>query len=102
MWCGLHGLDADLPWIVVGQTGAAARDHTPHQHCFGSSHHLTQTIRYASWEVTIWAQFLENTMLVLYRVGLIYIHVIVALHFALPAHNFRNMLGCYHGVETIQ
>ena len=76
MWCGLHGLDADLPWIVVGQTGAAARDHTPHRHCFGSSHHLTQTIRYAGWEVKIWAQYLENTMLVLYWAALIYMHVI--------------------------
>ena len=38
--------------------------------------HLTQTIRYASWEVKIWAQYLENTMLVLYWAALIYMHVI--------------------------
>ena len=56
MWCGLHGLDADLPWIVRGQTGAAARDHTT-DIVLG---HLTQTIRYAGWEVKIWAQYLKN------------------------------------------
>ena len=72
MWCGLHGLDADLPWIVRGQTGAAARDHTT-DIVLG---HLTQTIRYAGWEVKIRPHYLENTMLVLYWAALIYMHVI--------------------------
>ena len=85
--CGLHGLEADLTWIVRGQT-AVGRG--PHRHCFGSSH-PAHPLRKLGGENM--AALFENTMLVLYLLGWAYL---------LPSHNFRNMLGCYHGVETIQ
>ena len=78
MWCGLHGLDADLPWIVRGQTGAAAsaRDHTPHRHCFGSSHPDHPLRRLGGENMgTIFEKYKIYLMLVLYGVGLIYMHV---------------------------
>ena len=76
MWCGLHGLDADLTWIVRGQTGAAARDHTPHRHCFGSSHPDHPLRRLGGENMgTIFEKYKIYLMLVLYGVGLIYMHV---------------------------